>query len=325
MKEKILEILKNTDSYISGEEMSKRLGISRAAIWKHINGLKKDGYIIDSQNNLGYKIIDSPDILNAYELKTLLNTSLIGKEIIHYDTIDSTNIQAKKIAIDSNTNGTILVAEEQTLGRGRLGRQWISPKYKGIWMSIILSPEILPSEAHKISIIAAAAVHTSLINLGVSSFIKWPNDILINNKKVCGILTEMSAELNKINYIIVGIGINVNTDEEDFPIELRNLATSIKLETKKTIDRKKLFTNIVNNFEKLYLDFILNKNIKKSIDIVREFSILKNQIVKINNLKETIEAKVLDIDDEGYLIVEHNNNIIRVFSGEVSLSSFYNR
>lgn len=325
MKDKILEMLKNTDSYISGEEMSRKLGISRAAIWKHINGLKKDGYNIDSQNNLGYKIINSPDTLNSYELKTLLNTALIGKNIIHFDTTDSTNIQAKKIANETNTNGTILVAEEQTLGRGRLGRQWISPKHKGIWMSVILTPEILPSEAHKISIIAAAAVQISLTNLGISSLIKWPNDILINNKKVCGILTEMSAELNKINYVVVGIGINVNSDQDDFPEELKNIATSIKIELKKTINRKELFADIIDNFEKLYLDFIENKSIEKSISIVRDFSILKNQIVVINNIKDSIKAKVLDIDDEGYLIVEHNNEIIRVFSGEVSLSSYYNR
>lgn len=325
MKEKILELLKNTDTYISGEEMSKKLGISRAAIWKHIKGLKKDGYIIDSQNNLGYKMINAPDILNAYELKSLLNTTLIGKEIIHFDTIDSTNIQAKKIANSSLTNGTILVAEEQTLGRGRLGRQWISPKYKGIWMSIILTPEILPSDAHKISIIAAAAIHISLSSLGISALIKWPNDILINNKKVCGILTEMSAELNKINYLVVGIGINVNADEDDFPVELKKIATSIKLETNITVDRKKLFSEIVNNFEKLYLDFIENKNIQKSISIVREFSILKNQIVEINNINNSFSAKVLDIDDEGYLIVEHNGNINKIFSGEVSLNSYYKR
>ena len=228
VKKKILKMLKqNNDDFLSGEKISDKFGVSRSAIWKHINTLKEEGYEIESVPRKGYRIIASPDILTLEEVEEYLTTDFIGRNIYYFDSLSSTNIKAKEIATKSK-EGTIVIAEEQTKGKGRLGRSWLSPKGKGIWMSIILKPKVAPIKVAKITLIGAAAVNQGLKDIGIKSYIKWPNDIVIDGKKVCGILTEMSCELNMINYCIMGIGINVNLDKEDFSKDLIDTATSLK-------------------------------------------------------------------------------------------------
>lgn len=327
MKNKILSFLKESNNeFISGEDISNKLGISRAAIWKHINALKKEGYKIESISRKGYKLISSPDILTYVEIKEYLNTKEIGRNFLHFDTIGSTNTKAKEIAEKGAVNGTTIISEEQTSGKGRLGRQWTSPKYKGIWMSIILKPNIKPNYAPLITQIAAAAVFKALLSQGVKASIKWPNDIIVNNKKVCGILTEMNSELDKIHYIILGIGVNVNIESYEFPNELKNIATSLKAETNKLYNRKILVSEILNNFEYLFEDFVNTKNLKKSIDICKKNSFIIGKEVLINKKGEEIPVKIIDIDDEGKLIVEYKDGTReRVISGEVSMHGIYGR
>lgn len=324
MKSKILNILRSTDTYISGEEISKLLGISRAAIWKHINQLKKEGYQIDSLTKSGYKLISSPDILSFDEISPFLKTKFIGHDILYFESIDSTNTFAKSISQNCK-DGLVIIAEEQTKGRGRLGRTWVSPKRKGIWMSIILHPNLPPSEAHKITIITASSIYTTLSKFNIETKIKWPNDIIINEKKVCGILTEMNAELNHINSLVIGIGINVNTEVEDFNEELRQIATSLKIETGEFIERKKLAAELLNNFEKFYIDYIATKDIKPYLEIVRKNSAIINKYVEIIKPNEKYIAKVIDIDDDGQLIIDKDGNIEKLISGEVSLHNMYNK
>lgn len=321
MKEKILSLLiNNKNDFISGQKISNDLDVSRAAIWKYINRIKEDGYEIESVTKKGYRLISSPDILTYSEINKYLKTEYIGKKIIHFNTIDSTNRKAKELAAIGEDEGTVIISEEQTKGRGRLGRDWISPKYKGIWMSLILRPDINPIHASKLTIIGAAAVVMALHELGRDSYIKWPNDIILNDKKVCGILTEMNAELDKINYIILGIGINVNIDEEDFPEQLRDIATSLKNEFGMLVDRKNLIAKILNNFEFLYEDFIKDGSIKKSIEISNNNSILIGKEIKIISGKDTTVAKALSIDEDGALIVEYlDGTISKIISGEVSV------
>ena len=327
MKDLIINLLKsNENSFISGQKISEELGITRAAIWKYMNQIKEEGYEIVSVSRKGYMLINSPDLLTSNEIKNNLNTEFIGKNIIHFDSINSTNIKAKELAELGEIEGSIVISEEQTMGRGRLGRSWLSPKHTGIWISIILRPDMLPNKAAMITQVGAAAVATALKKLGITSYIKWPNDILVNGKKVCGILTEMSCELNQINYIIMGIGINVNQNPSDFPEELSNIATSIKIEEGKSFSRKLLLSQILNEFEVLYYEFVKNNNVKPSIHICKYNSILLGKEIKIINRGQLISVTALDIDDNGELIVEYpDGKIDKLISGEVSMHGLWNK
>lgn len=321
MENEILKLLKdNRDGYVSGQDISNKLGVSRTAIWKHINQLKEIGYEIESISKKGYKLVDSPDLLTLEEIQPYLYTKLIGKNIIHFDSTASTNLKAKEIGDKIESNGTVIISEEQTNGRGRLGRAWVSPKYKGLWMSIILKPELSPMEAAKLTQIGAAAVIKALKEFNIDALIKWPNDVVINSKKVCGILTEMSAELTKINYIVMGIGVNVNIEEKDFPEELRDIASSLLIEHGGKINRQELTAKILNNFEALYLDFLSSSSMKESIDICRSFSAILNKEINIIKNQVVTPALVKDIDDEGRLLVEYLDGRTEwLISGEVSI------
>lgn len=321
MKKEILRLLKeNTTGFVSGQDLSDKLGVTRAAIWKYINQIKEEGYEIESVSKKGYRIISSPDLLTYEEVERYLNTRFIGRNIIHFDTINSTNSKAKQLADTIEADGTILISEEQTNGRGRLGRSWVSPKFKGVWMSIVLKPDLNPMEAVKLTQIAAAAVVEASRVLGIKTQVKWPNDIVINGKKVCGILTEMSAELTRINYVVVGIGINVNIDDVDFPEAIKDIATSLKLEIKASVNRQELVGRILNNFEELYVKFIGQNDIKTSLDICRENSALLGKNIIIIKRDGNVEAKALDIDEEGRLLVQYKDGTEEyVISGEVSI------
>lgn len=321
MKEEILKLLKqNCDSFISGQEICEQLGVSRTAIWKYINVLKEQGYEIESISKKGYKLISAPDILTYDEVEPLLKTKFIGRKIIYFDSVDSTNSKAKELASAGEVDGTLVISEVQTMGKGRLGRSFISPKGKGIWMSIILRPEIDPMSAAVITQISAAAVNLAASEMNIKTLIKWPNDIIINRKKVCGILTEMSAELTNINYVILGIGINVNVDEEEFTGEVKNVATSFKVETGKSISRKELLSKFLNNFEELYEDLIINNNIERTIKICRENSALIGKEINVIKRGINTKAKALDINDEGLLVVQYEDGKIEsLISGEVSI------
>jgi len=325
MKEKIIELLKESgNNFVSGEKISEVLGVSRAAIWKHIKGIREDGYEIEAVSRKGYRIISSPDILTFEEIKNYLNTKYIGKNIIYYDSIGSTNAKAKELAEIGKGHGTVIISEEQTLGRGRLGRNWLSPKYKGIWMSIILRPNILTENISKITLLGAAAVQKAIMKMGVNTSIKWPNDIVLNSKKVCGILTEMSGEIDHVNYLVMGIGINVNLEKEDITIDLKDVATSIKIESGKHMERKLLLASILNIFEELYNDFVENDNIKETLEICRKNSILIGKEIQLINRGKVTIAKAIDISDKGELIVENNNgNVEYIVSGEVSIRGIY--
>lgn len=318
MRRKILELLKSSDGFISGQRISEECEVSRTSIWKHINLLKEDGYIIESVSRNGYKLISCPDLLIHEEVKTFLDSKYIGREIIHFDSIDSTNNYAKKIAMDQ-VEGTVVTAEQQSTGKGRLGRNWTSPAKKGIYFSIILKPNLEPSKVSKVTLIGAAAVNLSLKDMNIDSKIKWPNDIVIDGRKVCGILTEMSCELNLINYIVIGIGINANLDEEDFLDDYKNRATSLKIVLGEEIQRKKLLALVLNYFEKLYDSFKVDFNMNETIEICRENSALigkEIQIIRNGNIKL---GKAIGLNDEGELLVQFKDCIENIYSGEVSV------
>lgn len=259
------------------------------------------------------------DILTYEEVKDYLNTKFFGRKIYYYKTIDSTNKIAKKIAFKEK-EGTIVIAEEQTQGRGRMGRTWISPKKTGIYFSLILKPKIPQMEVGKLTLIGAAAVHLALKEIGINSQIKWPNDIVINGKKACGILTEMTSDVNMNNHIIIGIGINVNLDKNEIPENLKHKATSLKIESNFKVNRKKLFAEVLNKFEEMYVHFIENDKICNAIEINKKNSALIGKEVSIINGKSIRRGKAIDINEAGELIVEFKDGKIeKVFSGEISI------
>ena len=318
MREKILEvILDNEKEFISGEELSKKLGISRTAIWKHIRILRSQGYNIESVNKKGYRLVDEPtDLLNPQNIYRNLKTKFIGKNVLHFETIDSTNDYAKKIGNELR-DGSVIISEEQTKGKGRLGRVWESKAGEGIWMSIILKPNIIPNKAPFITLIAGASIVKALNILGVDAKIKWPNDITINNKKLSGILTELSAEIERVNYIVVGIGMNVK--DTDFEEELQDKATSLYKENY-NVSRVDIVKEILCQFEKLYLDYIEKDDKKEVLDICRQYSaIIKKEIYVIkNDQKELVDC--IGINEEGNLIIKNKDgNLEEIMSGEVSI------
>lgn len=319
MRNKILEALyANKGNYVSGEILKEKLGISRTAVWKHIKILQDQGYNIQTAPRKGYVLFEADDKLLSKEIESLLWGHTMGRELIVFDSIDSTNTYGKNNA-DHLMDGTIILSEEQLAGRGRRGKDWSSPKGTGIWMSMVLKPDIPPTEGVKTTQIAAAAVCKAIRDLtGLNALIKWPNDIVVNGRKVCGILTEMAGQLNKIDYIVVGIGINVNNTE--FPEGISAVATSLQIEYGKKIDRKELIVRIIKNFEALYHSYIENLNLTQVVAIVRDYSaVIGKEIKVIHGASERI-VTVHDIDEEGFLIVESGDGKREViFSGEVSI------
>lgn len=242
------------------------------------------------------------------------------KKIV-YQELDSTNNRAKELAL-FESEGLVVIAKKQTQGRGRMGRNWSSVKDKSLSMSIVLKPDIIPSEVSKITLIGGAAVNLALLDLGIESKIKWPNDILINKKKISGILSEISCSFEKVNHVIMGIGINANQDIEDIPLELRDIATSIKIETGREIEIEKLQNRILYRLKKLYIPFRETRDIKEAIRISKKESIILGKKVNIIIGDNVRQGLVLDIDEEGDLLVEFEEGIEKVFYGEVSVRGF---
>lgn len=320
VKKRIIEVLKaNTGDFVSGQIISDELNVSRTAVWKYINVLKEEGYDIESVTRKGYRLISSPDILTREEIAEYLNTKTIGRTIYHYDSIESTNKLAKEIAMGEE-EGTVIIAEEQTDGRGRLGRAWTSPKGSGIWMSIIIKPKIAPMDASKVTQITAASVYSAISEMGIETNIKWPNDIVLNGKKVSGILTEMTSEMMQINYMAIGIGINVNLDAGDIPEDIIEKATSLKIECGRKINRKELIARILNHFEYFYDKLILNEDIEESITICKEKSALIGKKIRVISRGKELEREAIDLTSSGELIVkDEDGNIEKIISGEVSV------
>ncbi len=314
MDEKILAVFREKDENVSGEELSRLLGVSRSAIWKHIEKLRDEGYDIAAHPHLGYRLIGIPDKLLAAEIKWKLNTKFLGKKIYSYERVDSTMDIAYRLAEDNAPEGVVVFSEEQRRGRGRMDRNWVSPKGKGIYLSLILRPQILPLQASKITLLMAVAIAQAIRRVsGLAAKIKWPNDILINHKKVCGILTELSAELDRVRFLILGVGINVNTARSVLPKE----ATSIKEELGRKVSRIELAKEVLRQTEKYYSLF----KQKKFSSIAREWkdlSAILGSRVKVVFQGKKIEGQAQDIDSQGALVIRRDNGFLEhIWTGDV--------
>nr|MDD6336505.1 biotin--[acetyl-CoA-carboxylase] ligase [bacterium] len=320
MRELILAALMDKiGQYVSGQQLSEALGCTRAAVWKHIQALKEDGYRVDAVPRLGYCLRVVPDIVEPYFIKQLLETRQLGREIQHVPVLDSTNQRAKMLAEHGAPNGMLVLAEEQTNGRGRMGKSWASAKGKGVWMSLVLRPTITPADAQKITMMAAVAMAQAIEKeCGIRPGIKWPNDILIGTRKVCGILTEMNTSVDEVRYCIVGTGVNVNHDAGDFPPELEQVATSLKMECGHEVSRTPLIVSYLNALEPLLEKFIETREFSSVLALYRPYSVTLGRDVHITGPGLDLEGTALYFDDEGMLVVlGRNGRRERVFSGEV--------
>ncbi|MDP2911009.1 MAG: biotin--[acetyl-CoA-carboxylase] ligase, partial [Candidatus Omnitrophota bacterium] len=281
---------------------------------KHIENLRHEGYGIEAIPHLGYKLVSIPDRLTEIELKWQLKTGIIGKKIYSYKETGSTNDTAYALASSGEKEGSVVIAESQTSGRGRMNRKWVSPKSKGAYFSAILRPSILPKDVSSITLFSALAVAKTISEMtDVKAFIKWPNDVLINGHKVCGILTEMSAETDKINFVIIGIGININTKKDALP----KGATSLLEESGREISRVEFVKGIFRNMDKLYGIFKAG-NIEDIIKEYKEFSNFLGTRVQVTYHDEKIEGYAVDVDKEGALILRMDSGLNeRVLAGDV--------
>jgi BirA family biotin operon repressor/biotin-[acetyl-CoA-carboxylase] ligase len=315
LDDKILNYFKKKEEgYISGEELSCELGISRAAVWKHIENLREEGYDIEAFPHMGYKLISIPDRLTEVELKWHLKTDIIAKKIYSYKETTSTNDVAYNLAMHGEKEGSIVIAESQTIGRGRMGRKWVSPKSKGAYFSVILRPAILPKEVPCITLFSALSVAKTVTEMSnLAAFIKWPNDVLIDNQKICGVLTEMNAETDKINFVIIGIGININTKKELLP----KGATSIMEEFGRELSRVEVVRGIFINMDKYYNLF--NKgHISEIIREYKEFSNFLGTRVQVTYHETKIEGYAIDVDRDGALVLRMDSGLNeRVLAGDV--------
>ena len=254
MKNEILRALRETDSYVSGQELCRKLGVSRTAVWKNIRSLQEDGYEIEAVTNRGYRLAGVPDTIAEEEVASRLQTERMGRQIRYFSRIDSTNQYAKRIAEEGAPDGTLIIADEQTAGKGRSGRTWVTPPAEAIAFTLLLRPKLSPDRISMVTLVMGLAVTNAVNSLyGVSAGIKWPNDVVIKGRKLCGILTEMSAEVRQVNYIVIGVGINANLTS--FPEEIREIATSLKLELGRDINRAELIARVMTEFERLYAEF----------------------------------------------------------------------
>jgi BirA family biotin operon repressor/biotin-[acetyl-CoA-carboxylase] ligase len=323
VKEKILNRLRRRGP-VSGEELGRAIGISRTAVWKHIKELRREGYRIDSVPSKGYYFISAPDSLLPDEIRAGLNTRVLGQEITYLREVASTQETAKSLAAQGAKEGTVAIAETQSGGRGRIGRAWSSPP-GGIYFSIILRPDIKPAEALRLPLIAGVAVARAIEKLtDLTPKLKWPNDIIVKDRKTGGILTEMSAEVDRLDWVIIGIGLNVNTPQESFPSEVEGIATSLMEAGGKHIPRVRLLQHILAELESLYHDFG-----KYGFEPIREqwksFSNTIGADVIISSATGQTTGLAVDIDSDGALILQKDDGTQeRIIAGDVSLKKALN-
>ncbi len=306
--------------YVSGEEICKNLNVTRTAVWKHIQVLREDGYEIEARPRAGYALTGIPDRLFPEEIGDGLTTEFIGRKIYYYDRVVSTNDRAKELARAGAVEGTLVLAEEQTGGKGRLGRSWYAPPYKGICFSLILYPRVSPYGVAQVTMMTAVALATAIRReTGVAAGIKWPNDLLAGGRKICGILTELSAEMDRVNYLVVGAGINANQETGDFPGEVRDTATSLKEAAGRDIFRNGLVRVSLAEFERWYRVWSV-QGFKPVLEAWKELSVSLNCPVRIHTLKNSWDGWAEDVDEDGALLVRApGGGLQRLVSGEISL------
>ncbi len=323
MKTEILRLLKEDGGYISGQQICNRFAVSRTAVWKAVEQLKKEGYEIEAVRNKGYRLIGSPDIISQAEIQSMVKTKWAGRNIIYYDETDSTNIQAKLAGEKGAVHGTLAVADRQVAGKGRRGRSWDSPKGMCVYMTLLQRPEIAPVKAPMLTLVMALSVAEAIRQeTGMAAEIKWPNDIVLNKKKLCGILTEMSTEIHEINYVVTGVGINVN--QEKFSGEIQERATSLLIESGRRIRRSELIAAVMERYEENYEVFMKTEDLSGLQEKYNRMLVNYNKEVRVLEPKGEYNAHAAGINPQGELIVTTSEGEEKhIFAGEVSVRGIY--
>jgi BirA family transcriptional regulator, biotin operon repressor / biotin---[acetyl-CoA-carboxylase] ligase len=321
LRKKLLEAFTNSEQeYVSGQYLADLIGCSRTAVWKHIEELRKDGFELEAVRKKGYKILNLPKSISADRVQLGLKTEFIGKVIHYEETVDSTQKIAHLLSHEGAVEGTVVIAEEQTGGRGRMDRVWHSPKSTGVWMSLILRPKIPLQRAPQLTLLTAVAIVQAIQEITtLTPQIKWPNDILIEQQKVTGILTELQADADRIISVIIGMGLNVNQTEDDFPPALRDIATSLRVKEGKEIDRADLIKVIFHKFETLYMIF-LEKGFYPIKLLWESYAISIGKDITARTLNGNFTGKALGITDEGVLKVkDEDGEIHHIYSADIEL------
>lgn len=321
LRKKMLDAFtSNKEEYLSGQYLADLIGCSRTAVWKHIEELRKEGFELEAIRRKGYRITKTPERVTADEIRLGLKTKFLGRHIHYEESVDSTQKIAHRLAYENASEGTVIIAEEQLSGRGRMDRPWHSPKYTGIWMSVILRPNIPPSRAPQLTLITAVAVVQAIEELtNLSPQIKWPNDILLNGKKVTGILTELQADVDRVISIIIGIGINVNQQLEDYPKELQTIATSLAIESGNKLQRAEMIKILLNKLEKLYLLY-LEKGFYPIKLLWESYAVSIGKNITARTLTGSIHGKAMGITEDGVLMIEDpSGKVHHIYSADIEI------
>lgn len=323
MKTEILTILRRSAGYVSGQQLCDKLHVSRTAVWKIIEQLKEEGYQIEAVRNKGYHLKESPDVLSKAEIESQMDTEWAGRNVLYFHVTDSTNIQAKKLGESGGIHGTLVAADRQESGKGRRGRGWESPSGGSIYMTILLRPDIEPGRAPMLTLVMAKSVAEAVRErTGQAALIKWPNDIVLSGKKICGILTEMSAEIDYINHVVIGVGINVNTD--GYPEDIAKKATSLCIESGQTYQRAELMAAVMKHFEQNYALFMKTEDLSAIQEDYNELLVNIDRDVCVLEPGHEYNGRALGINEAGELLVEkEDGTTARVFAGEVSVRGIY--
>ncbi|MEW6431015.1 MAG: biotin--[acetyl-CoA-carboxylase] ligase [Myxococcota bacterium] len=316
-EEMILSFLaEGGDEFVSGAALSDKLGLSRTAVWKHVERLRELGYRIDAQPARGYRLVEVPDRLTALELLPLLATRELGRTVHHFESTESTNRVAFELAQDGAFHGEVVIAEAQTAGKGRRGRSWSSPPGKNLYCSVILRPEIPPARAPELTLVAAVALAETLREAGGDAGIKWPNDVQLGGRKVAGILTELSADAERVHFVVVGLGVNLNATADDFPPELAEVATSLKLARGTEVPRA-LFTAALLTRLEQWFDTWAEEGFAPVRAAWKKLSTILGREVLVRGEQNELRGIAEDIDDGGALLLRVGGTVERVLAGDV--------
>lgn len=323
MKSEILALLRERGDYVSGQELCERFGVSRTAVWKAVNQLKKEGYHITAVQNRGYLLAEDEELFGKNGLESRMETEWAGRRVLFFDCLNSTNLRAKQEAENGAAQGTLIVADMQTAGRGRRGRSWSSPAGTNAYFTLILKPEYAPDRASMVTLVAALAVAEGIRETcGAMACIKWPNDIVIDGRKVCGILTEMSAERGYIHHVVVGVGINVG--RQDFPPEIRERAACLEEICGKKVSRTGLIVNVMRYFEKYYHCFCATTDLSGLLEDYNRRLISRDREIRVLDPRGDYGGISRGINGAGELLVElENGATVNVYAGEVSVRGVY--
>lgn len=319
MKADILALLRSTGEYVSGQELCSRFGVSRTAVWKAVKQLREEGYRIEAVQNKGYKLLECDEVYGRNEIESRLKGLWVGRQLYFYEKTDSTNIVAKRLGEEGARHGALVVADAQERGRGRRGRSWSSPPGVSVSFTILLRPSFPADKASSLTLVMALSVARALEKeCGVEAMIKWPNDIVIHGKKVCGILTEMSIDMDAVNYVVVGAGINANLQE--IPQELEDKATSLLIECGRRVSRANVLKAVLESFEKNYEIFAQKESFSDLRQDYEKYLVNRNKKVLVLDPKGQYEGTALGINEKGELLVKRpDERIETVYAGEVSV------